>query len=307
MMNNWKATRSGQAHHNYAQVRAADDDGLNFVQEGDDEKPDSTKKGVNMMQSQTRPKKSILRTNPNDHQRESMDDKRCVHCGGSHGLEKCPDISDEQLTELLEQLGGSRSGQMIFQDDNIKGSSLNRNYLYLDTCSTEDQMVIAQYLDNVHTVQDTLTLHTNAGKSQTNKKGYLGGTAFWLDESGIANVISLRTLERKFRVTYDSQQKGGAFICHTENGEVAFERCPATGFPYMDLSQDKTGAAAMLVQTIRQNFEGYTRQEVERAILARKMQSRGGHPSEAVLKREANGSEDDQRQFDQNMFQYRNN
>ena len=147
-------------------------------------------------------------------------------------------------------------------------------------------MVVAQYLDDVHTVQDMLALHTNAGKSQTNKKGYLGGTAFWLDESGIANVISLRTLERKFRVTYDSQQKGGAFICHTENGEVAFERCPATGFPYMDLSQDKTGAAAMLVQTIRQNFEGYTRQEVERAILARKMQSRGGHPSEAVLKRE---------------------
>ena len=75
MMNNWKATRSGQAHHNYAQVRAADDDGLNFVQEGDDEKPDSTKKGVNMMQSQTRAPKSILRAEPNDRQRENTENK----------------------------------------------------------------------------------------------------------------------------------------------------------------------------------------------------------------------------------------
>ncbi|KAL7476985.1 hypothetical protein ACHAW6_002810, partial [Cyclotella cf. meneghiniana] len=294
-MNNWKATRNGQTHHNYTQVRAADDDGLNFIQEGDDD--DSTKKGVNMMQSQTRAPKSILRAKPNDHQRESTENKRCIHCGGSHGLEKCPDISNDQLAELLEQLGGSRCGQMIFQDDDMKGSSLNCNYLYLDTCSTEDQMVVVQYLDNVHTVQDMLTLHTNAGKSQTNKKGYLCGTAFWLDENGIANVISLRTLERKFHVMYDSQQKGGAFICHTQDGAVAFKRCPVTGFPYIDLSQDKTGAATMLVQTIRQNFKGYTREEVEQAILARKMQRRGGHPSEAVFRREANGSEDDQRQF----------
>ena len=213
-------------------------------------------------------------------------DKRCIHCGGPHGLETCPEITTEQLGELLIQLGGPRSGQMIFQDDEGKGQSLNRNYLYLDTCSTEDQMVVPHYLNNIHTVEHPLTLHTNAGKSKTNRKGFLGGTAFWLDESGIANVISLRTLERKFRVTYDSNTDGGAFVCHTEKGNMVFRRCPSTGFPYIDLNQDKTGVAAMLVQSIRQNFEGYTREEVEGAILARKMQGRGGHPSEAAFKRE---------------------
>jgi hypothetical protein len=71
---------------------------------------------------------------------------------------------------------------MIFQDDELKGSSLNRNYLYLDTCSTEDQMVAPLYLKGIHLVKDPLTPHRNAGKSETDRKGYLGGTAFWLNE-----------------------------------------------------------------------------------------------------------------------------
>eukprot|EP00804_Cyclotella_cryptica_P017651 CCRYP_006769-RA/>CCRYP_006769-RA protein AED:0.55 eAED:0.49 QI:64/0/0/1/0/0/2/0/227 len=92
----------------------------------------------------------------------------------------------------------------------------------------------------------------------------------------MANVISLKTLEQKFHVTYDSTSKVA----------VVFKRCPVTKFPYVDLSQDKSGAAAMLVQTICQNFEGYMCEEVERAILARKMQSRSGHPSETAFKKE---------------------
>eukprot|EP00804_Cyclotella_cryptica_P025530 CCRYP_012008-RA/>CCRYP_012008-RA protein AED:0.36 eAED:0.36 QI:0/-1/0/1/-1/1/1/0/251 len=150
----------------------------------------------------------------------------------------------------------------------------------------EDQMVVPHYLKDVHTVKDPLTLYTNARKSETNKEGYLGGTAFWLDENGIANVISLKMLEHKFHVTYDSDKDGGAFLCCTDKGTDVFERYPTTRFPYFDLSKDNTGAAAMLVQSIRQNFEGYTREEVERAILSRKMQGREGHPSKAAFKRE---------------------
>ncbi len=42
----------------------------------------------------------------------------------------------------------------------------------------------------------------------------------------------------------------------------------------------------MLVQTVHGNFEGYTREEVERAIMASKMQGRSGHLSNATLKKE---------------------
>eukprot|EP00804_Cyclotella_cryptica_P003545 CCRYP_002163-RA/>CCRYP_002163-RA protein AED:0.35 eAED:0.35 QI:0/0/0/1/0/0/2/0/250 len=145
-------------------------------------------------------------------------------------------------------------------------------------------MVVFEYLKNIWEVDNPLTLHTNAGKSKTNKRGELGGTTFWLDETVIANVISLRTPERKFKVTYDSMKDRGAFLCETPEGTVRFERCPTTGFPYVDLKRYGKMTATMLVQTMRKNFEGYTREEVERAILARKMQARAGHPSETAVR-----------------------
>lgn len=131
--------------------------------------------------------------------------KQCVHCGGDHTLENCPNISDVQLEELLVQLGGLQQGRMIFQDNDDQEGSLNKDYLYLDTCLTEDQMVTGKHLEGIHKARDQLVLHTNANKSKTNRKGYLGETAFWLDEQGIATVISLRTLEEKFHVMYDSK------------------------------------------------------------------------------------------------------
>jgi hypothetical protein len=65
-----------------------------------------------------------------------------------------------------------------------------------------------------------------------------------------------------------------------------FRRCTKTGFPYVDLEEVDGNTATMMVQTVRKNFEGYTREEVERGILARKMQAREGHPSESAFKGE---------------------
>ena len=67
------------------------------------------------------------------------------------------------------------------------------------------------------------------------KRGKLGSLLFWLNEGGIASVVALRTLEKKFHVTYDSKKAGGSFICTTPNGTVVFKRCEKTGFPYIDL------------------------------------------------------------------------
>lgn len=80
------------------------------------------------------------------------------------------------------------------------------DYLYLDTWLTEDQMIIPNYLKGIEKVSSSLTFHTNAGVRHT-QKGYLGGTAFWLDEHGITNVISLKTLEKTSTSTTTARQK----------------------------------------------------------------------------------------------------
>lgn len=129
--------------------------------------------------------------------------------------------------------------------------------MYLDTCTTNNQVVDPVYLSGIHKADSPLHLHTNAGTSISKQQGYLGEHLFWLDPHGIANVISLRSLEAKHKVTYDSGLHGGAFIVRTDSGEVIFRRCPKTGFPYVDL--DESGdEAVMLVQSVRGNFEGFT-------------------------------------------------
>lgn len=114
------------------------------------------------------------------------------------------------------------------------------------------------------------------------QQGYLGEHKFWLDPHGIANIISLRSLEEKHKVTYDSDLHGGAFIVHLKDGgEVVFWRCPDTGFPYVNLDESGNNAA-MLVQSIRGNYEGFTRREVDGAIAARDLQANLGHVSKTT-------------------------
>ena len=193
--------------------------------------------------------------------------------------------AEEQAIEAAEnEYYSDNDGAMVSQSTSTGG--LKKNYLYLDTCTTEDQMVNPAYLSKIHQVGNPLHLHTNAGSSSTSKKGYLGSQLFWLDRMGIANVVSLKSLEERFHVKYDSKTRGGSFICKTPQGEVVFTRCPKTSFPFVNLDEENENAGVLMVQTVREKYAGYTRREVERAIQARKLQARAGHPSEAVFKKE---------------------
>lgn len=92
-----------------------------------------------MVQSRNGAGRSILRKSSYEREQgKGINNKPCVHCGGEHGLEECPMITEAELGEILIQLSGGKQGSMIFQDEEVKGSALKRHYLYLDTCSTED-------------------------------------------------------------------------------------------------------------------------------------------------------------------------
>ena len=80
----------------------------------------------------------------------------CLHCGGFHTLVECPDLTDEQLVQILIQMVAHKE-EMRCEDDGgrncIKWGSLQqssngvikKNFLYIDMCLTEDQMVDQTY------------------------------------------------------------------------------------------------------------------------------------------------------------------
>jgi hypothetical protein len=170
----------------------------------------------------------------------SKGESDCFRCGaGDHWADDCP--HKEKRGGLFLQMDGAMISQ--FRDSEnalVKTGGLRPNYLYLDTCTTNDQMVNPSYLTGVHTTEAPLR------------------QKFWLDRMGIANVISLKFLKAKYRVTYDSKSSGGSFVVHTQNGPIEFKRCPDTSFPYIDLDDMSQGdKGAMLVQTMRGNYEGF--------------------------------------------------
>ena len=55
------------------------------------------------------------------------------------------------------------------------------------------------YLTNIRSSDKALRLQTNAGSTTTNKQGFLGSIRMWLGQTGMANVISINSLEELCR------------------------------------------------------------------------------------------------------------
>ncbi len=106
----------------------------------------------------------------------------------------------------------------------------------------------------------------------------------------------MHELAKKYRITYDSWQ--GYYEVHTPSGGVKFFN-DNQGLPYIDLNGSGQEAAIMLletamtvepkksneglinVQTVRENYEGYTKQEILKAKEARRAQGLIGNPSKS--------------------------
>jgi hypothetical protein len=241
-----------------------------------EEQAEDAKEGASMMQQKEDDKKDGKKYN-------SKGEHKCYHCGGEdHWATDCPELDKEQRGGLY--LMDVVIVSHVKQDGSeIKTGGVRRNWLYADTCSTNDFMVNPTYLTGVHAVDEPLRIHTNACSCVTSQQGFLGSQLFWLDRNGIANVISLRSLEMRHRVTYDSTKNGGAFVVHTPEGEVLFKRCPDTGFPYVDLDNALSGGA-MLVQTVRRNYEGFTKRDIIKAHEARELQGKLSQLSATEMK-----------------------
>ena len=78
---------------------------------------------------------------------------------------------------------------------------------------------------------------------------------------GIVNILSLKTLKKQHHVTYDSKDRGGVFKMYTKDGVI--EYIPhESGLHYLD-HKDQHESGVVLVSMIRNNFEGYSKHEVE--------------------------------------------
>jgi hypothetical protein len=85
----------------------------------------------------------------------------------------------------------------------------------------------------------------------------------WYSKDAITNILSLSNIKENHPVSYDSRA-GNKFVVVKPDKDVVFKQSPA-GMYYHDTGN----RAFVMVNTIKENREGFTRREVEKAKEAR--------------------------------------
>ena len=106
----------------------------------------------------------------------------------------------------------------------------------MDSAVTYHIMFCKQYLTKVREAGKTLRGNCNAGVTSTTMKGDFGMFEMWVNESGIANLLSILKLEKdSFRVTTDTL---GEWVVYPPQGEhIVFMRYTGlrNNMPYIDV------------------------------------------------------------------------
>lgn len=167
-------------------------------------------------------------------------------------------------------------GTMLTQNTSV----IDNNTILLDNQSTISQFASKDLVSNIRPADRPVRVFCNAGSTLTTLEGDFGDFKVFYNADGIANVLSLKDVAARHRVTYDSWDRGGVFQVHTPSGLVEFHPTEK-GLHCLDLSAEPTmDVAAMLVNTVADNYEGFTKREVLKAHAARRFQRMIACPSD---------------------------
>ena len=120
-----------------------------------------------------------------------------------------------------------------------------------------------------------MSVKSNGGIINTKKKiGYQKNYGdVWFDERAITNILCLKNVKQKYRVTYDSSTYG-VFTVHKPGQQLHFVM-HKDGLHYHKIT---------LVQTVQENVEGYSQRQIQDAKKARDIYAKVGYPSARYFK-----------------------
>ena len=144
------------------------------------------------------------------------------------------------------QLGWGKEHQVVSL--NQPSNPVPDNWILLDNQSTADIFHNRALLQNIRKSTSTMRIHCNAGVASTNLIGDLPGYGtVWFYPSGIANILSLANVMRRYCVTYDSTT-GNKFVVHKPDGSCRVFTQSPQGLYYLDASN--LTLATTLVTTV---------------------------------------------------------
>jgi len=170
---------------------------------------------------------------------------------------------------------------VIFVQDNVLcnmqlKAGIPDSWILHESQSTIDVFFNGKMLTNIHDAMQDLTLHCNAGTTSISKKGDLKGYGtVWYHPDGIANILSLNNVKKKYKVIYDSGLDDG-FVVHKGNGSQHVFKPSKKGLYCTDVTND---VRTTLVTTVDSNKNKYSVRQYSSARKAHLLQSTIGRPS----------------------------
>jgi len=177
----------------------------------------------------------------------------------------------------------------------VARKTINSDLVLLDSQSTVNLFTNPEHVCNIHPATTPINVHCNKGTLTTNEEADFGDMPVYLDDRGIANVLSLYCLGRKFKVTYDSTDRGGVCKVYTKQGVVEFKPTtnglhelnlktnPEAAFLLVndaDLKLSKPEEHHVHIATVRDNYDNFSRKQIiEGAQAARRLMGMIATPS----------------------------
>jgi len=202
------------------------------------------------------------------------------------GHDDASESSDDESILILTQVDKEL---LLTQDSMPACATIGSNLVLLDSQSTVNLFSRPEHVKNIRPATKPIRVHCNKGTLETTQEADFGDTPVYFDSRGIANVLSLYLLDQKFKVTYDSEDRGGVFKVFTKAGIVEFKPTKK-GLHALDITNNPEAAYLLVndadltydspVSTVRKNYEGFTKKQIQKATQARRIMSMIGAPTE---------------------------
>jgi hypothetical protein len=212
-------------------------------------------------------------------------------------LDDASDANDEESIIVITQFDSTNSDHILAQANGPKKSpdrkTINSNLVLLDSQSTVDLFTNPEHMHNICPATKPINVHCNKGTLTTSKEADFGDTPVYFNDRGIANVLSLYCLGKKFQVTYDSNDRGGVFHVHTMKGIVEFKPTNK-GLHALNLKTNLEAAFLLVnnadlhlpppdhqlhVATVQVQFDGFSCKQIEGAHAAHRLMGMVATPS----------------------------
>ena len=119
-----------------------------------------------------------------------------------------------------------------------------------------------------------MSVKGNGGSITTKKTGYLKNYGkVWFDERDITNILCLKNVKQKYRVTYDSSTDG-VFTVHKPGQHLHFVM-QKDGINY----HNTRNCEITMVQTVQENEERYSQRQIQDSKKDRDRYAKVGYPS----------------------------